>query len=1049
MKGQYSPKSYVPACAYSSLEEAVVRAEFYFATNGVNIRFHSTEPTHQGYIVHYGCGPPRTDSQKNSLCNMKLTMEWDGGKVILGTGTSNCLVHSAGCAEAKNVGEPPWRAVQVVIERGVPLGATQDAICAYLFDRYHYAVDPCILYEMRLKMKVYGCKLTEGSPTAHYLGAMLCNFWHSNPSAYLHAEVEGWTRVEDLEAYNYDDRSTWRNYTQKDEVPTPLIASLVPVVSRTFVASASIRTHFANCNGFWFDCGTIVSHVTRVEAIVALAYSKGVAMPVALALVPNRLKPHWDYFFHHLQISVPELADHDVVDAAGLLLKETGDFTAIGKGFRMDKSAEDSRAATKVYFIDGLVSTQILGSLCLQPDRNDVQLIAPAVKPNNATGSKLSPLVSRIAPASRCLPNELRGAQANRGKALESGGRLRSRLSKKKPTLLKSKAHVVKRNTLVPIWGKSSVARSPNTEFTKTQPNKVVLSSKVYKTHTCYRCGTSDSAFWSRTPDGKNELCNSCGRAFARIQRSEGVGVAIKDMLEHPKMKLTRKTPCKINWNSSEADCESKNPEAKSEPLIPNHFHPVVVHPFEFTLPQLSETTEVDMRVLSAENVDPTPNTKVMKLLSPERMSSCETQQHGNVARSIQSLNPIRIPPSPAPGNGFVVMRQETVCLRCETKVSPEWRQGPDGPRTLCNACGLYYAKMTRLKGQLIAASLVRQKVIRVMGVRRQLHPEEYPQVYEWPEVPQSLGGLPHPSDEVQNSPQNSERQDTRNRVDVPDFTESEQRLKVIQGRPKDSLSSRRKVKLSKRVDKGTCARCGTKRTPQWRKGPDGQRNYCNACGLWYIKAKKKLKQDSEDQTRHDSTTKELLPLAVELKIDTNHDFGALPSASWGQMPFVTPTSGVFMLSTLTPWLKSPIQLRNLQLTGKGWGETSQGVKSGIPFSPITIKTPTEFKILGSREFDRETPFNVGNPRDGVKRKDKLPALYRRRMELPPLRASAGEGHVPLGFSKDLWSPLVPLGSALNFTPTKDSQVFFPLANPPSTTILFSSVAPTGGLVDR
>ncbi|KAI8595339.1 hypothetical protein EDD21DRAFT_313521 [Dissophora ornata] len=28
-------------------------------------------------------------------------------------------------------------------------------------------------------------------------------------------------------------------------------------------------------------------------------------------------------------------------------------------------------------------------------------------------------------------------------------------------------------------------------------------------------------------------------------------------------------------------------------------------------------------------------------------------------------------------------------CLSCDSSDTPEWRRGPDGPRTLCNACGL------------------------------------------------------------------------------------------------------------------------------------------------------------------------------------------------------------------------------------------------------------------------------------------------------------------------------------------------------------------------
>lgn len=35
-------------------------------------------------------------------------------------------------------------------------------------------------------------------------------------------------------------------------------------------------------------------------------------------------------------------------------------------------------------------------------------------------------------------------------------------------------------------------------------------------------------------------------------------------------------------------------------------------------------------------------------------------------------------------------------CHSCHRVETPEWRRGPDGARTLCNACGLHYAKLTR-----------------------------------------------------------------------------------------------------------------------------------------------------------------------------------------------------------------------------------------------------------------------------------------------------------------------------------------------------------------
>ncbi|KFA46680.1 hypothetical protein S40293_08086 [Stachybotrys chartarum IBT 40293] len=44
-------------------------------------------------------------------------------------------------------------------------------------------------------------------------------------------------------------------------------------------------------------------------------------------------------------------------------------------------------------------------------------------------------------------------------------------------------------------------------------------------------------------------------------------------------------------------------------------------------------------------------------------------------------------------------------CHSCNRVDTPEWRRGPDGARTLCNACGLHYAKLER-KRQLEARSI-------------------------------------------------------------------------------------------------------------------------------------------------------------------------------------------------------------------------------------------------------------------------------------------------------------------------------------------------------
>ncbi|KAH9943844.1 hypothetical protein B0H21DRAFT_695152 [Amylocystis lapponica] len=50
------------------------------------------------------------------------------------------------------------------------------------------------------------------------------------------------------------------------------------------------------------------------------------------------------------------------------------------------------------------------------------------------------------------------------------------------------------------------------------------------------------------------------------------------------------------------------------------------------------------------------------------------------------------------PENQPVVEGQ--TCLGCSATSTPEWRRGPMGPRTLCNACGLVYAKLIKKRNR-------------------------------------------------------------------------------------------------------------------------------------------------------------------------------------------------------------------------------------------------------------------------------------------------------------------------------------------------------------
>ncbi|OAA62085.1 Cutinase palindrome-binding protein [Cordyceps fumosorosea ARSEF 2679] len=48
---------------------------------------------------------------------------------------------------------------------------------------------------------------------------------------------------------------------------------------------------------------------------------------------------------------------------------------------------------------------------------------------------------------------------------------------------------------------------------------------------------------------------------------------------------------------------------------------------------------------------------------------------------------------------------EEYVCTDCGTLDSPEWRKGPSGPKTLCNACGLRWAKKEKKRSRMHGGS--------------------------------------------------------------------------------------------------------------------------------------------------------------------------------------------------------------------------------------------------------------------------------------------------------------------------------------------------------
>ncbi|CEG65723.1 Putative NsdD [Rhizopus microsporus] len=64
-------------------------------------------------------------------------------------------------------------------------------------------------------------------------------------------------------------------------------------------------------------------------------------------------------------------------------------------------------------------------------------------------------------------------------------------------------------------------------------------------------------------------------------------------------------------------------------------------------------------------------------------------------------------------------------CHSCNISETPEWRRGPDGARTLCNACGLHYAKLTKKQQQQ------QTQLLQIMKAQQQEQEQEQQQQEE------------------------------------------------------------------------------------------------------------------------------------------------------------------------------------------------------------------------------------------------------------------------------------------------------------------------------
>ncbi|KAG9128053.1 hypothetical protein FRC07_005640 [Ceratobasidium sp. 392] len=200
-------------------------------------------------------------------------------------------------------------------------------------------------------------------------------------------------------------------------------------------------------------------------------------------------------------------------------------------------------------------------------------------------------------------------------------------------------------------------------------------------------------------------------------------------------------------------------------------------------------------------------------------------------------------------------------CRRCQRTDSPAWRKGPDGPKTLCNACGLSYAKELARRDAAASAATQQQQA---------LSPPERPAGYGY-----SSGAATHTSRPARTT-------------GVKTLDGSDVALPASEGSFSGPSTSAAPAAQPARE----CSVCHRTDSPQWRKGPNGPNTLCNSCGLAWARTQRK----PEGGHSRPGSSRSLSPTAIP---PTYHQAAPLPrspnghhrSPSAGSHPAESPTN--------------------------------------------------------------------------------------------------------------------------------------------------------------
>ncbi|KAI9436766.1 hypothetical protein F5148DRAFT_930893 [Russula earlei] len=157
---------------------------------------------------------------------------------------------------------------------------------------------------------------------------------------------------------------------------------------------------------------------------------------------------------------------------------------------------------------------------------------------------------------------------------------------------------------------------------------------------------------------------------------------------------------------------QTKRKPREKEMAAPRHPSPLASStPIDFG--KLIESYRIIIDTTTAFSTDPASGQgRPPSLEALQRISQSAALGLRLLGSTLGPEPPGPIPPADAPGanpgsvdDGDAAAKRQKAdapvpegqtCLGCNATSTPEWRRGPLGPRTLCNACGLVYAKLIK-----------------------------------------------------------------------------------------------------------------------------------------------------------------------------------------------------------------------------------------------------------------------------------------------------------------------------------------------------------------